>query len=136
MFPRFLRITAALFLVLSVASCSDPRSAAPALAPAATATVAANRTVAESSPAEPTSIVIYSQPPKPGGGLIPASWRDPDGSETDRFVWDNIGFANAQTISEVRWRGGYDPAKGGSGGPVRDFTIEIYQSIQIGRAHV
>jgi hypothetical protein len=63
---------------------------------------------------------------------MPSSWRDPDGSATDRFVWENFGFENARTISEVRWRGGYDPAKRGSGGPVRDFTVDIYRSIPAG----
>ena len=78
------------------------------------------------------SVVIYSQPPKSSGGLIPSSWREPDGSATDRFAWENFGFENAQTISEVRWRGGYDPAKKRSGGPVRDFTVDIYRSIPAG----
>jgi hypothetical protein len=76
--------------------------------------------------------VIYSQPPKAGGGLLPTSLRDPGGSDLDRVVWDNIGFENAQTIGEVRWRGGYDPAGKGAGGPVHDFTIEIFQSIPAG----
>ncbi|MFO7696146.1 MAG: cupredoxin domain-containing protein [Anaerolineae bacterium] len=76
--------------------------------------------------------VIWSQPIKAGGELIPASWKDPGASETDRFVWENFGFENAQTISEVRWRGGYDPALNGSGGAVVKFSVDIYTSIPAG----
>jgi hypothetical protein len=95
--------------------------------------VACGRIVPPADTAElPDAVVVYSQPPKATGGLIPASWRDPIASETDRFVWENFGFENAQTISEVRWRGGYDPALKGSGGPVHDFTVDIYRSIPAG----
>jgi hypothetical protein len=80
----------------------------------------------------PEAVVVYTQPPKAGGGLIPASWRDPVASATDRFVWESFGFENGQTISEVRWRGGYDPALEGSGGPVHAFTVDIYRSIPAG----
>ena len=80
----------------------------------------------------PTTGVIYSQPPKSSGGLIPSSLRDPDGSATDWSIWDGFAFDQAQTIAEVRWRGGYDPAKSGSGGPVQDFTVDIYPSIPAG----
>jgi hypothetical protein len=92
----------------------------------------AAETPADVGGAASSSVVVYSQPPKPSGGLIPSSWREPDGSDTDRWIWENFGFENAQTISEVRWRGGYDPAKSGSGGPVRDFTVDIYSSIPAG----
>lgn len=76
--------------------------------------------------------VIYSQPPKPDGGLIQSSLRDPDGSATDRSIWDSFVLERAQTIAEVHWRGGYDPAKSGSGGPVQDFTVDIFPSIPAG----
>jgi hypothetical protein len=75
------------------------------------------------------AVVVYSQPPNSSGGLLLTAWRDPGGSDTDRWVWENFGFENAQTISEVRWRGGYDPATLGSGGPVHNFTVDIYPSI-------
>jgi hypothetical protein len=78
------------------------------------------------------AVVVYSQPIKSTGGLIPASWRDPDASWSDHFVWENFGFENAQTISEVRWRGGYDPELNGSGGPVVKFSVDIYTSIPAG----
>lgn len=72
--------------------------------------------------------VVYSQPPNPAGGLLPSSVRDPDGGATDQWVWDSFVLGTASPISEVRWRGAYDPTRFGAGGPVRDFTVEIYPS--------
>ena len=77
----------------------------------------------------PSAVVVYSQLPSPGGGLLQSSLRDPDGSATDQWAWDGFQFGWTQTITEVRWRGGYDPARLGSGGPVFDFTVDIYASI-------
>jgi hypothetical protein len=133
MLLRLFRFGAVLALASAVVSCGDARPAAVALlpVPSSTSDVGAIKPTVQ-DPAPPGAVVIYSQPPKPSGGLIPTSWRDPDGSDTDRFVWENFGFENAQTLSEVRWRGGYDPAKQGSGGPVQDFTVDIYQSIPAG----
>jgi hypothetical protein len=79
-------------------------------------------------PLAPTAVVVYSQPPSPSGGILLSSLRDPDGSDTDQWAWDGFRFARTETITEIRWRGGYDPARLGSGGPVFDFTIEIYPS--------
>lgn len=87
---------------------------------------------ADADAARGETVVIYSQPAKSSGGLLPTSWQAPAGGKDDRSVWENFGFENAQIISEVRWRGGYDPAKGGSGGPVVDFTVGIYESIRAG----
>jgi hypothetical protein len=86
----------------------------------------------ENVSASAENVVVYSQPPKSSGGLLPTAWQSPQGSETDRSVWENFGFESAQTITEVRWRGGYDPAKNGSGGSVWDFTVGIYSSIPAG----
>ena len=62
-------------------------------------------------------------------GLIQSSLRDPDGSATDQYAWDGFTLGWTQTITEVQWRGGYHPALLGSGGPVFDFTVDIYASI-------
>jgi hypothetical protein len=78
------------------------------------------------------AVVIYSQPLNPNGGLLYSSLRDPDGSDTDQWTWDSFAFDTSQTITEVRWKGAYEPARGGSGGPVRDFTVDIYASIPAG----
>lgn len=73
-----------------------------------------------------TAVVVYSQPPFSGGGLFQSSLRDPDGSAIDQWVWDDFTLGWTQTITEVEWRGGYDPARLGSGGPVVGFTLAIY----------
>ncbi len=76
----------------------------------------------------PTAVVVYSQPPNPSGGILLSSLRDPDGSATDQWAWDGFKFVWTQPITEIHWRGGYDPARLGSGGPVFDFTVDIYAS--------
>ncbi len=106
------------------ASPSPTEASAPA--PAASPSPAVTATVA------PAAGVVYSQPPKSDGGLIPSSLRDPDGSATDWSIWDSFAFDQAKTIAEVRWRGGYDPARSGSGGPVQDFIVDIFPSIPAG----
>jgi hypothetical protein len=80
----------------------------------------------------PALVIVYSQPPRPEGGLIPSSLRDPDGSATDRWAWDGFTLGSTQAIAEVQWRGGYDPVWFGSGGPVVDFIVDIYASIPSG----
>ena len=77
-------------------------------------------------------VVVYSQPPSPAGGLLLSSKKDPDGSATDEWVWDDFALGWTQSITEVRWRGGYDPTWGGTGGSVFDFTVEIYATDQTG----
>jgi hypothetical protein len=72
--------------------------------------------------------VVYTQPPLTGGGLFQSSMRDPDGSASDQWAWDGFILGWTQTITEIQWRGGYDPARLGSGGPVVDFTVAIYPS--------
>ncbi len=88
----------------------------------------ASSTVTATSPAA----VVYSQPPSPAGGLIPSSLRDPDGSATDQWAWDAFTLASTRDLTEIRWSGGHDPARFGSGGPVANFTVSIYASIPAG----
>jgi hypothetical protein len=75
-----------------------------------------------------TAVIVYSQPPSPAGGLYQSSR---NGTDYDRYVWDDFTLqaSQAMIITEVQWRGGYDPARFGSGGPVLDFTVAIYPSI-------
>ncbi|HXH28273.1 MAG TPA: calcium-binding EGF-like domain-containing protein [Candidatus Polarisedimenticolia bacterium] len=73
--------------------------------------------------------VVYSQPPSAGGGFYHSSWWDPDGSDYDQYVWDGFVLGSDQGIDRIEWRGAYDPAYFGSGGPVVDFTVSIYASI-------
>ena len=117
MISRIFQTAGALALACSIGSCVPAPATAPS--PAATATA-------------PATGVIYARLPDPAGGLIQSSLRDPDGSATDWSIWDDFAFDQAQTIGEVRWRGGYDLARSGSGGPVRNFVIDIYPSIPAG----
>jgi len=77
-------------------------------------------------------VILYSQAPSPSGGLLRSSLRDPDGSDTDQWAWDGFTLASTVDITEVKWRGGYDPLQHGSGGPVFNFIVDIYASIPAG----
>ena len=72
---------------------------------------------------------IFIQPRDPSGKLLLSSWLEPDGSNGDRYVWDNFTLQKTETITEIGWFGGYDPMRFGDGGPVIDFSVSIYPSI-------
>jgi hypothetical protein len=72
--------------------------------------------------------MAYAQPPRLEGRMLQSSWWAPDGSDYDQTVWDSFTLKSDQTITEIGWRGGFDPAKAGSGGPVIDFKVRIYPS--------
>lgn len=124
MFVRVCRTAAILAVAASILS-SLPATNAQALQPA-------YQSPGEANVLPSTAVVVYSQPPSPEGGLLLSSLSDPDGSDTDHWAWDNFTLAGAQSITEVRWRGGYDPALLGSGGPVFAFTVDVYASITAG----
>jgi hypothetical protein len=79
--------------------------------------------------AKAQTAVVYSQPPLSSGGLFQSSHKDPDGSAYDQAIWDHFLIQTTQQITEIHWRGGYDPARFGSGGPVIDFRVAIHASI-------
>lgn len=85
-----------------------------------------------STDAPDVAATVFSQPPRPAGGLLPSSLNPRDDTATQQWVWESFAFDQVQPITEVRWRGAYDPAARGRGGPVRDFTVEIYASIPVG----
>ncbi|MCU0503546.1 MAG: hypothetical protein MUC51_17640 [Anaerolineae bacterium] len=143
MLSRLFQIAAVLLLASAIVSCSRAKPAAQAPRPtspspsnagalAPVAAVKAPKAPAKASALASTAVVVLGQPPKSSGGLIPSSWRQPGGSDSDRSIWENFMFETDQTITELRWRGGYDPAKAGAGGPVRNFTVDIYPSIPTG----
>ncbi len=78
---------------------------------------------------EANAAIVYTQPPSLGGGLLPSSRWDPDGSDFDQYVWDNFTLSSVQAITEIDWRGGFDLTIFGSSGAVSDFTVSIYASI-------
>lgn len=100
--------------------------------------IAARSSVAESGASASIGVaplaagVVYSQPPSATGGLLKSSRQVPQDTDADRDVWEAFTFPSAQAITEVQWRGGYDPAAQGSGGPVIDFEVAFYASIPAG----
>ncbi len=117
---------------VAAATAPDATTSADAAAAVPSASATSTATAVSTDAPELTTIVVYSQPPSSDGGFLHSSLRDPDGSETDQWTWDSFAFDRARTITELQWQGGYDPARQGSGGPVRDFTVEIYASIPSG----
>ncbi len=142
MLARIFRIAAVWVLASSIVSCGGakpapqaplPASPPPAVAGVPTAVaIPVSQSAGDAAAPAVAPVIVLSQPPKSGGGLLPSSWREPDGSDTDRSLWDNFMFEHPQIITEVRWRGGYDLAKLGSGSPVRNFTLDIHSSIPTG----
>ena len=72
--------------------------------------------------------VLFTQAQYSTGGFYHSCRWDPDGSDWDQYVWDNFRLTGGGRITEIRWRGAYDPTYNGSGGLVRDFRIEFYGS--------
>lgn len=71
---------------------------------------------------------VYSKPPGTTGEVNLSSWVAPDGSDSDMYAWDDFTLATTQTITEVRWRGGYAYAAY-YGGHANDFRISFFDSI-------
>jgi hypothetical protein len=143
MFPKYIR--AALFFVVLACvslSCSNTSARATEIPARNTGTPARNtdtpvRNTGTPAPntaapvqntATPSlaTVILYTQSPTAGGGLYQSSR---NGTDYDQYVWDDFTLPSGQAITEIRWRGGYDPARFGSGGPVLDFTVAIYPSI-------
>lgn len=95
---------------------------------AACMTLTASGSRAQALPAA----VLYSQPHNGSNTLYHSSWMDPDGSDWDQWVWDSFILPSTHQITEIQWRGGFDPSYGGSGGAVVNFTVGIYASIAAG----
>ena len=77
---------------------------------------------------ESAAAILYSQPPDPAGGLYQSSWWSPDESNSDKYLWDNFTLTYTQDITEIHWRGGYDPNIFNGAGTVVDFEVAIYAS--------
>ena len=73
---------------------------------------------------------VFSKPPTPGGGVNASSWIDPDGSDSDMYSWDDFVLAETQTITEVRWRGGYK--FNGLYSKAIDFRVSFFDSTSNG----
>jgi hypothetical protein len=139
MFPKYIR-AALFFVVLACVSLSCSNTSArstdiPArntgIPAQSTDTPVRNTDTPAPNTATPSlaTVILYTQPPVAGGGLYQSSR---NGTDYDQYVWDGFTLPSSQAITEIRWRGGYDPARFGSGGPVLDFTVAIYPSIMGG----
>lgn len=83
-------------------------------------------TVLAFSPARATQ--VFEQPHNGTGTIYHSSWIDPDGSNYDQFIWDSFTLPAGAAVTELRWRGGYDPDYAYWDGPVLNFTVAIYPS--------
>jgi hypothetical protein len=79
--------------------------------------------------AQASTGTLFTQLVDPSGSLLLSSRREPDGSNADRYVWDNFTLQTTQAVTEINWIGGFDPSRFGNGGPVTDFKVTIYPSI-------
>lgn len=69
---------------------------------------------------------VFAHVPTPGGGINASAWVTPDGSDSDMYAWDCFVLDETQTITEVRWRGGYK--FNGQYGKAVDFRISFFNS--------
>ena len=53
--------------------------------------------------------VVFEQAHDGSGTLHHSSRYQPNGTDYDQFVWDSFSVPSAQAVTEIRWRGGYDP---------------------------
>ena len=89
--------------------------------------------VANFVPGKTNVTVLLSRPHDGSGTIMKSAWYPPDGLDGDQYVFDSFSFGTTQTVTEVRWRGGYTNYKSGAGkAPVYDFTVRIYASLLAG----
>ena len=69
--------------------------------------------------------MVFEYPPDPDGGIGHSSWFPPDGSDNDIFSYEKFLLASDASITEVRWRGGYQPS---GFGQLTDFTVTFFAS--------
>ncbi|MDP3848988.1 MAG: InlB B-repeat-containing protein [Luteolibacter sp.] len=72
--------------------------------------------------------VVFEQPHDGSGALRMSSRYQPNGTDYDQFVWDSFSVPTAQAVTEIRWRGGYDPQMAYWGGDIVNFRVSIYES--------
>ena len=74
--------------------------------------------------------VLYQHTPYSPAGLAMSSWWEPDDNDNDNYTWDAFTLPNGGTITEVRWRGGYQ--YNGAYGKVTGFVIGFWPSNSYG----
>lgn len=72
--------------------------------------------------------IVFHQPHDGSGTIRPSSRYAANGTDYDQFIWDSFSVSNAQAITEIRWRGGYQPDMAYWGGDILSFKVSIYES--------
>ena len=65
--------------------------------------------------------VVCEQPHTVTGTLRMSSRYQPNGTDSDQFARDSFSVPTAQAVTEIRWRGGYDPQMLYWGGDILSF---------------
>lgn len=73
--------------------------------------------------------VVFEQPHDGSGTLHHSSRYQANGTDYDQFVWDSFSVPSAQAVTEIRWRGGYNPSWAYWAGQIANFHVSIYTSI-------
>ena len=73
--------------------------------------------------------IVFEQPHDGSGTLHHSSRYQPNGTDYDQFVWDAFSVPTAQAVTEIRWRGGYNPGWATFAGQIANFHVSIYGSI-------
>ena len=72
--------------------------------------------------------IVFHQPHDGSGTIRPSSRYAANGTDYDQFIWDSFSVSNAQAITEIRWRGGYQTDMAYWGGDILNFKVSIYES--------
>ena len=67
---------------------------------------------------------VFSYPPSAGGGVLTSAWVAPDGTDSDTYAYNDFTLPATESITEVRWRGGY--GFGAPFGKAYQFTITFF----------
>ena len=72
--------------------------------------------------------VVFEQAHDGSGTLHQSSRYQANGTDYDQFVWDAFSMPTAQAVTEIRWRGGYNPGWAYWDGQIANFHVSIYAS--------
>lgn len=73
--------------------------------------------------------VVFDQPHNGTSVLRPSSRMMPNNTDYDIYAWDSFTVPTAQAVTEIRWRGGYDPLFVPYAGQLVNFRVSIYESV-------
>jgi hypothetical protein len=73
--------------------------------------------------------VVFDQSHDGSGTLHHSSRYQANGTDYDQFVWDSFSVTEAQAVTGIRWRGGYNPGWSYWAGQIANFRVSIYASV-------